>query len=106
MAGAEFQRFRNLDFRGFAELAKDATLSKYEKIGFPDSYRAGYEEAIFSDVSAKLTNLQRAHQLALDIGPECSDLPATMIELCERQRHESVLARDWHRIRLSLSSRP
>ena len=91
MTDANYQRFLNLDFRGFAELAKDATLSKYEKIGFPDSYRAGHEAAIFADIAAKLPSLARPNRLVLDIGPGCSDLPAMMIELCQRQGHELVL---------------
>src|SRR6185437_629275 len=91
MTDENYKRFLKLDFRGFAELAKDATLTKYEKIGFPDSYRAGHEGAIFADITAKLPNLARLNRQVLDIGPGCSDLPVMMIELCQRQGHELVL---------------
>lgn len=91
MAESSHERFRSLDFRGFAELAKDPALSKYEKIGFPDSYRAGYEEAIFADIRAKLGNLGGEKRLVLEIGPGCSDLPHLLIALCERAGHRLVL---------------
>jgi hypothetical protein len=76
-----------LDFAGFARLAKDDSLSKYEKIGFPDSYRAGYEGAIFADMRAKLPRLAERGLTVLDIGPGCSDLPGMLIDLCRVQGH-------------------
>jgi len=48
-----------LTFDDFRRLATDATLSPYEKIGFPDEYREGYEAAIFADIVAKLAPLDR-----------------------------------------------
>ena len=30
----------NLDYEGFRALARQSELSKYERIGFPDAYRA------------------------------------------------------------------
>src|SRR5689334_7532847 len=53
----DFSRFENLTFEQFRRLALDARLSKYEKIGFPDSYREGLEALIFEDIRSKLTNL-------------------------------------------------
>lgn len=91
MSSADPSRFRDLDFQGFAALARDPTLSKYEKIGFPDNYRRGCEPAIFADIVRKLPNLSRQAQVVVDIGPGCSDLPIMMLELCERSRHEVVL---------------
>jgi hypothetical protein len=79
--------WNELDFAGFARLAQDDSLSRYEKIGFPDSYRAGYEEAIFSDIRAKLPRLSERGLTVLDIGPGCSDLPRMLIELCRTQQH-------------------
>jgi 2-polyprenyl-3-methyl-5-hydroxy-6-metoxy-1,4-benzoquinol methylase len=78
----------NLDFAGFAKLASDARLSKYEKIGFPDSYRKGFEPAIFADIRTKLPRLSERGLTVLDIGPGCSDLPAMLIELCAAQGHQ------------------
>lgn len=83
--------FDNLDFKGFQKLASDPRLSKYEKIGFPDHYRAGYEERIFQDICSKLTNLNAPRKRVLDIGPGCSDLPHMLLELCEKNSHEVTL---------------
>ena len=77
-----------LDFAGFARLAGDARLSKYEKIGFPDAYRQGLEPAIFADICSKLPRLAERGRQVLDIGPGCSDLPAMMIGLCDTQGHQ------------------
>ena len=69
-------KFRNpYRFEDFKQLASDPSLSKYEKIGFPDSYRAGKEEAIFTDIISKLQIRNVQGQILLDIGPGCSDLP-------------------------------
>ena len=76
-----------LDFAGFARLADDESLSKYEKIGFPDSYRAGHEAAIFADIRAKLPRLAERGLTVLDIGPGCSDLPGMLVDLCRAQGH-------------------
>lgn len=80
-----------LDYSAFARLAGDDRLSKYEKIGFPDSYRAGYEAAIFADLQAKLPRLAQRELRVLDIGPGCSDLPHMLIELCRAQGHRLYL---------------
>jgi hypothetical protein len=76
-----------LDYAGFAKLAGDERLSKYERIGFPDSYRQGFEEKIFADIFAKLPRLRERELNVLDIGPGCSDLPGMLIETCRRQGH-------------------
>jgi 2-polyprenyl-3-methyl-5-hydroxy-6-metoxy-1,4-benzoquinol methylase len=59
-------------FNDFKERAKDKTLSKWEIIGFPDSYRKGVESLIFNDISMK-SNLDNA-KYVLDIGCGCSQL--------------------------------
>ena len=70
------EKFQNpFRFEDFKNLANDPSLSKYEKIGFPDSYRAGKEEAIFHDILSKLKIRDKQGQVLLDIGPCCSDLP-------------------------------
>jgi hypothetical protein len=79
--------WRALDYAGFAKLAGDARLSKYERIGFPDSYRQGFEERIFADICAKLPRLRERDLNVLDIGPGCSDLPGMLIETCRSQGH-------------------
>jgi SAM-dependent methyltransferase len=91
MARADDRRFADLTFDDFRRLASDASLSPYEKIGFPDEYRAGYEPSIFADIVAKLPPLDRRDQVVLDIGPGCSELPAMMRSRCERQGHTLLL---------------
>jgi hypothetical protein len=80
-----------LDYAGFAELAKDDSLSKYERIGFPDSYRAGFEAKIFADICAKLPRLNERGLTVLDIGPGCSELPMMLIDLCGARGHRLCL---------------
>ena len=75
-------KFANLTFDDFRELAKDESLSRHEKVGFPDSYRDGKEEAIFQDMKIKLENLSLKNINILEIGPGCSVLPELLSELC------------------------
>lgn len=81
-----------LDYKGFKELAANKGLSKYEKIGFPNSYRQNYENAIFEDIISKLTNISMEDKTILDIGPGCSDLPLFLIDLCKKQNHKLVFS--------------
>jgi hypothetical protein len=84
--------FSNLNFEGFSELAQAAGLSKYEKIGFPNSYREGFEQAIFEDILAKLPRLASERGLkVVDVGPGCSDLPRMLIQFCQEREHELTL---------------
>lgn len=86
---ADLARFASLDFDGFRALARDASLSRHEKVGFPDAYRDGKEAAIFRDVLAKLGRLQQCGMRVLEIGPGCSHLPLMLAEHCAR--HDSEL---------------
>jgi hypothetical protein len=88
---AKENRFANLDFECFRRLANEPGLSKYERIGFPDSYREGHEPRIFEDVCLKLTNLSQPAGRVLDIGPGCSDLPFMLLKLCEEKGHRLTL---------------
>jgi hypothetical protein len=88
---ASLKQFSNIGFEDFRRLASDKTLSKYERIGFPDSYRAGFEGAIFTDINTKLTNLKADRKCVLDIGPGCSDLPIMLIDLCRERNHSLTL---------------
>jgi hypothetical protein len=92
MSGAnDPNRFATLTFEDFRDLAKDRSLSMYERIGFPDSYRAGFEPAIFRDVLTKLPALHRQGQTIVDIGPGSSELPALLIHQCKVRQHQLVL---------------
>jgi hypothetical protein len=91
-AASPYAKFEHLTYTDFRLLAADSSLSKYEKIGFPDSYRAGKEEAIFRDIVVKLPALRQPGRVILDIGPGCSDLPHMLIDLCREQGHTLLLA--------------
>lgn len=78
-------------FEDFKSLARDASLTAYEKIGFPNSYREGKEELIFQDIVRKLPNLGRKGQTILDIGPGCSGPAFMLIELCRARGHQLIL---------------
>ena len=42
-------RFTGLSFDDFRKLAEDSSLSRHEKVGFPNSYREGKEDDILLD---------------------------------------------------------
>nr|WP_315472191.1 class I SAM-dependent methyltransferase [uncultured Undibacterium sp.] len=84
---AEHNPFDHLSFDKFRELAKSEQLSPHEKVGFPNSYREGREEAIFADVCAKLKNLKNREKTVLEIGPGCSQLPMMLAKICEEHDH-------------------
>lgn len=88
---ADAESFDELTFADFKRLAKDPSLSRYEKIGFPDSYRAGKEDQIFQDIVQKLSRLALTEQVVLEIGPGCGELPLRLIALCRTQRHRLIL---------------
>lgn len=84
----DLARFAQLGFEDFRRLAADGSLSPYEKIGFPNSYREGKEEAIFTDIVRKLPQLERSGAVVLDVGPGCSDVPKLLIEHATARNHE------------------
>jgi 2-polyprenyl-3-methyl-5-hydroxy-6-metoxy-1,4-benzoquinol methylase len=85
------ERFAGLTFDDFRRMAGDESLSDYERIGFPDEYRAGSEERIFEDIVAKLPALSARGATVLDIGPGSSGLPKMVIERCEEIEATLVL---------------
>src|SRR4051794_23325446 len=91
MPGGEHQRFAELAFDDFRRMATDDSLSRYEKIGFPDEYREGAERAIFDDIAAKLPALSGRGRVVLDIGPGCSELPVMIRDACRNGGNRLVL---------------
>ena len=77
--------FDDLTFDKFRELASLEGLSHHEKVGFPNEYREGKEEAIFDDMCAKMRTLGRKGLNVLEIGPGCSQLPVMLADLCKRK---------------------
>jgi hypothetical protein len=86
----EFRRFRDLGYEDFRTLGADRTLSQNERIGFPDRYRAGFEDAIFADVVSKLTRLKENGLAVLEIGPGCGPLPHMLLALCRDHGHRLI----------------
>lgn len=84
-------RFKNLSYEKFKELAASDNLTVYEKIGFPNSYRQGYEQHIFIDILSKVTNLTKRNQRILDIGCGCSELPQMLISKSIENDHDLYL---------------
>lgn len=80
--------FGDLTFDKFRELAGDKEISRHAKVGFPDDYREGKEEAIFSDICSKLPILNASNKTILEIGPGCSGLPVMLAELCQLKSHK------------------
>jgi hypothetical protein len=87
----ELARHANLTYEDFQRLAGDAGLTPYEKIGFPNDYRAEHEAAIFADVRAKLPTLDDEGGLLVDIGCGCSELPALLAHHAAARGAEVVL---------------
>ncbi len=81
----------NIGYEDFRLMALDQSLSAHEKIGFPDSYRNGYEQAIFEDILEKLPDLKERQKQVLDIGPGCAGLPRLLIDHCVTQGHSVLL---------------
>ncbi|MGO8818885.1 MAG: SAM-dependent methyltransferase [Terriglobia bacterium] len=87
----QYRRYANLTFDDMRRMAKDESLSQYEKIGFPDSYRKGKEELIFQSILSNLPLLNDSGKVVLDVGPGCSGLPHMMIDLCRHRGHKLLL---------------
>ncbi|MDA0171541.1 hypothetical protein OJ998_20740 [Solirubrobacter taibaiensis] len=90
MGGKDYARFAELSFDDFRRLAHDEALSPYERIGFPDDYREGFERAIFEDIRRKLPALDGSGSVVVDIGPGCSELPQMLRTHCEERDHHLV----------------
>ena len=80
-----------LNYQRFRELAQNTNLSPHERIGFPDEYRAGLEEVIFTDICSKLPALDQSGQVIVDIGPGCAGLPHLLSARCKENGNRLVL---------------
>lgn len=83
--------YADLGYEDFRRLANDPGLSRYERIGFPNAYREGFEAHIFDDLRRKLPQLDLRQRRVLDVGPGCSELPNLLIEHCRAQAHTLAL---------------
>jgi hypothetical protein len=87
----KYQRFSHLGYEDFRRMAKDASLSPHEKIGFPDHYREGKTGPIFADILQKLPLLNDTNKIVLDVGPGCGDLAHQLIAQCKDHGHQLLL---------------
>jgi cyclopropane fatty-acyl-phospholipid synthase-like methyltransferase len=81
----------DLTFNDFKERAKNQSLSKWEKIGFPDSYRKNTEKYIFEDIASKLHLKADSVHRILDIGCGCSNLVKYFIEFSKLNTKKLLL---------------
>jgi cyclopropane fatty-acyl-phospholipid synthase-like methyltransferase len=91
-----------LTFDDFKKRARDTTLSKWEKIGFPDEYRKDTEYLIFQDIILK-ANLEKANSV-LDIGCGCSGLVEHFIDF-SRLKGQSLFLVDSDEMLTNISRR-
>lgn len=85
------QKVERITFEQFRDMARDSSLSRHEKIGFPNDYREKYTTAIFKDICNKLPALEETHKKIADIGCGCDALALNMIECAEVHEHELYL---------------
>jgi len=90
MTEDSYKKFIDIGFDDFKKFASDDSLSPNEKIGFPDSYRQGYDNHIIEDIESKLGEV-RSGQEVLDIGPGCSNLAKAYIEKCYQSNSQITL---------------
>lgn len=80
-----------LRFEDFQDLAVNPTLTKNEKIDFPESYRRGYTKAILTDIIGKLGLTNTSHHVVCDIGCGCGDLALALISWTKKHKHRLLL---------------
>lgn len=89
----EIKKLKDLNYEDFKKLAKDPNLSDYQKIGFPNSYRKGYEKNILQDILNKIPIIENRSELKIfDIGPGCSSLVNDFLKICYEKNHDIYLA--------------
>ncbi len=90
MSSTPSNNYEGITYESFKDRANNPSLSRYEKIGFPDAYREGKEINIFRDINSKL-KLNREGITVLDIGCGCSDLADHMIDNAEAYNQTLLL---------------
>lgn len=87
----DYEKFKNLSYDDFKTLAKDDSLSVYQKIGFPDSYRKDKEQYIFNDIVEKMQMSGEREKIIMDIGCGCSDLVGYIIDYAVSTENKLLL---------------
>jgi len=87
---SNYTKFIDIGFNDFKKFASDDNLSANEKVGFPDSYREGYDSHILEDIDSKIGVITPNEQV-LDIGPGCSSLASDYIAKCTKAGSQITL---------------
>lgn len=77
------QKYRIRSYAEFRRRAPDPSLSRNEKCGFAEEFRAGYAERIVADIGAKLPQLTMPSTRICDIGAGCSELAQLIVAATE-----------------------
>lgn len=80
-----------LSYERFRQLARNPNLGPEEKIGFPSSYRRGFEDFILDDITRKLDPLRGEGKTVVDIGCGVGGVTTRVIELAQQRAHRLVL---------------
>ena len=95
MRGAQMpvdpSRFAKLSYDDFKTLATEEGLSPYERVGAPDSYYEGRQDAVLQDIRTKLPKLESPGRRVVDIGCGCGPLVFQLISFCKEMGHLYVL---------------
>ncbi len=86
-----YNRFTDLNYEKFKELAVNKSLDNIEKVGFPIEYREGKEKLIVDDIVTKLDLKGKKEKTICDIGCGCSNLTLMLIEYCKENKHKLIL---------------
>lgn len=78
-------------FDDFKQFAQDDNLTDNERLGFPEVYRQGKADDIYSDIKSKLTNINHPVKKILDIGCGCGDLAQKLIKDSTDKNHELIM---------------
>lgn len=81
----------SLDYEKFKALARNKHISPEEKIGFPQSYRKGFEGFILKDISHKLQGLTKSGGSFFDIGCGSSLLTSKLLDLLDKKNIQVYL---------------
>ena len=85
------ERFRNIGYDDFRAMSRDKSLSRHEKIGFPDSFREGKARAILRDIAGKIPALNRRGGTVADIGCGCGELVLETAAHCAKKNQQLIL---------------
>lgn len=101
----DYGRLAGLRYEDFKTLAGEEGLSPHERIGFPDAYREGQEEAILTDLRGKARQLDKAGGVIVDIGCGCGRLAEHLIDFTARM-DQRLIAVDAEEVLARLPERP